>query len=134
MDDYEKLLDAAYKTLPEKTISEERFEIPKFDMFTEGNKTLVRNFQPVIDKLRRKPELLIKFLSKELAVPATMEGERLVLHRKLMPEMVNKKLEEFTLKYVMCRECKKPDTNIVDVGHGFKQLVCEVCGAKNSIK
>lgn len=134
MEDYEKLLDSAYKALPEKGSGGERFEIPKFDMFTEGNKTFIRNFQPVIDKLRRNPEQLIKFLSKELAVPATIEGERLVLHRKLMPEMVNKKLEEFTLKYVICRECKKPDTNIVDAGHGFKQLVCEVCGAKNAIK
>lgn len=134
MDDYEKLLDSAYKSLPEKVVGTERFEIPKFDMYTEGNKTMVKNFQGVADKLRRNSDLLMKFLSKELAVPITTEGERVVIHRKLMPEMVNRKLEEFTLKYVMCRECKKPDTNIVDIGHGFKQLVCEVCGAKNSIR
>jgi len=134
MDDYEQMLDSAYKSIPKKVVSSERFEIPKFEMFTEGTKTFVKNFDAVISKLRRDKTLLIKFLSKELAVPITQEGDRLVIHRKLMPDMVNKKLEEFTLKYVICRGCKRPDTNITDIGHGFKQLVCEGCGAKNSIR
>jgi len=134
MDEYENLLDEAYKNLPEKAIGGEPLEIPKFDVFTEGNKTLIRNFQSVTDKLRRTDDLLIKFLSKELAVPITKEGDRVVIHRKINAEMINKKLEEFTLRYVICKECKKPDTNITDAGHGFKQLVCEVCGAKNSIR
>lgn len=134
MDEYEKMLDSAYKSLPEKASGGERFEVPKFEMFTEGNKTIVKNFQAVIEKLRRNGDLLIKFLSKELAVPITQESGRIIIHRKLNTEMVNKKLEDFTVRYVMCKECKKPDTNIVDIGHGFKQLVCEVCGAKNSIK
>ncbi len=136
MDDklYENLLDGAYKSIPEKAAVGERFEIPKFEMFVEGNKTIVKNFQVVVEKLRRNSELLIKFLSKELAVPISSEGGRLILHGKVMPDNVNKKLEEFTLKYVLCKECKKPDTNITDMGHGFKQIVCEVCGARNSVK
>lgn len=136
MDDksYEDLLEKAYAKIPEKAAGGERFEIPKFEMFVEGNKTIIKNFQAVVDKLRRSNDLFIKFLSKELAVPISSEGGRLILHGKVMPDNVNRKLEEFTLKYVLCKECKKPDTNISDIGHGFKQIVCEVCGARNSVK
>ena len=47
---------------------------------------------------------------------------------------INKKLEEFTNKYVLCKECKKPDTHIEELGHGLKQLICEACGARNSLR
>jgi translation initiation factor 2 subunit 2 len=136
MDDksYEELLERAYKSIPEKAVSGERFEIPKFDMFVEGNKTIIRNYQAVVEKLRRSSDLLTKFFSKELAVPISTDGGRMILHGKLMTDNVNRKLEEFTLKYVLCRECKKPDTNITEIGHGFKQITCEVCGAKNTVK
>ncbi len=131
--DYEHLLDNVYSNLPEKSTSTERFEMPRFEYFTEGNKTIVKNFKAVADKLRREPAVMIKYLTKELAVPAEQQGERLVLARKLSGDIVNKKLEEFVNKFVMCKECKRPDTHIDDA-HGFKQLVCESCGARASIK
>ena len=132
---YDGLLDDIYKNLPEKAKhSGERFEPPRFEFFTEGNKTIVKNFGPVCDKLRRTKDMLSKYLSKELAVPVSIDGERLVLQRKLMGDTLGKKLEEFINKFVMCRVCMRPDTNIVELGHGLKQLVCEACGAKNSVR
>ncbi|MFH2106976.1 MAG: translation initiation factor IF-2 subunit beta [Candidatus Micrarchaeota archaeon] len=132
--DYEKLLDNVYANLPNKTASGERFEYPVFEFFVEGNKTIIKNFGVVCDKLRRDPEEVTKYFSKELAVPAENQKERMVLHRKIIGDMINKKLSEFITRYVICKECKKPDTKIVDVGHGLKQLVCEACGARNAIR
>ncbi len=133
--EYEQLLDNVYKNLPEKAKhSGERFEMPKFEYFTEGNKTIVKNFKAVADKIRREPSMLIKFFSKELAVPAEQQGERMVLARRLTGDMVNSKLEDFVSRYVICKECKRPDTNIQEMGHGFRQLVCESCGARAPIK
>ena len=60
---YEQLLDDVYSNLPEKTTSTERFEIPKFEYFTEGNKTIIRNFKVVVEKIRRDPAQLIKYLT-----------------------------------------------------------------------
>ena len=51
-----------------------------------------------------------------------------------MGDIINKKLEEFVTKYVICKQCKRPDTHIQDVGHGLKQLVCESCGARMAIR
>jgi len=132
--DYDKLLDSIYTRLPEKVTRTERFEMPKFDFFTEGNKTIVKNFKAVADKIRREPAALSKHFSKELAVPAEIQGERLILQRKLTGDIVNKKLEEFVIKYVICKECKRPDTHIEELGHGLRKLVCESCGARAAIR
>ena len=132
---YEQLLEGAYAKLPEKSSSTgERFEIPKFEYFTEGTKTMIKNFTVVCEKIRREPNILTKYLSKELAVPAEQQGERLILQRKITGDIINKKLEEFVVRQIICKECKRPDTHIQELGHGLKQLVCEACGARTSIK
>ena len=133
-DDYENLLDNIYAKLPEKTNSTERFEIPRFDFFSEGNKTIIKNFKAVADKIRRDPAILSKYLSKELAVPVEIAGERLILQRKLIGDMVNTKLSDFVSRYVICKECNRPDTHIEEAGHGIRQLVCESCGARKAIR
>jgi len=132
-DDYEKLLDDIYSKLPEKTNSTERFEMPRFDFFSEGNKTIIKNFKVVSDKIRRDPAILSKYLSKELAVPVEIAGERLILQRKLIGDMVNTKLTDFVNRYVICKECNRPDTHIEEAGHG-RQLICESCGARKAIR
>ncbi len=132
--DYDKLLDNIYAKLPEKTASTERFEIPRFDFFSEGNKTIIKNFKAVADKIRRDPAILSKYLSKELAVPVEIAGERLILQRKLIGDMVNTKLSDFVSRYVICKECNRPDTHIEEAGHGIRQLVCESCGARKAIR
>jgi translation initiation factor 2 subunit 2 len=132
--DYDELLDNIYENLPEKATSEERFEMPKFEYFTEGNKTIIKNFRAVAEKVRRDSDFIVKYMTKELAAPAEAQGERLVIQRKLSGDMVNKKLEEFVHKYVICKECKRPDTAVKDSGHGSKALVCESCGARRNLR
>jgi translation initiation factor 2 subunit 2 len=133
--DYEALLDGIYQKLPEKTAGTgERFEMPRFEFFTEGNKTIIKNFKAVTDKIRRDPAFISKHLSKELAVPVEIVGERLVLQRKLTGDMVNRKLEEFVNRYVICKECNRPDTHLEDLGHRVRNLVCEACGARKAVR
>jgi len=132
--EYEKMLDELYAKLPEKITHTERFEMPKFDYFVEGNKTIIKNFKAVCDKIRREPQLLIKYLTKELAVPAEMQGERLILQRKMSGDILNKKLEDFVNMYVICKECKRPDTRTQEVGRGVRVLICESCGARKTVK
>ena len=132
--DYDSLLDKAYSELPETSGTGERFEIPTLDAFIEGNKTIIKNFSAVLQKIRRKPEHLIKFFNAEFAVPATIEGDRLVLHRKLRPELLNKKFTDYVTNYVICSQCGKPDTHIEDSGQRSKLLICEACGARTAVK
>lgn len=132
--EYENLLDNVYENLPKKESTGERFEMPKFAYFSEGNKTIIKNFKSVCDKIRRDPAMISKHLSKELAVPVEIKEERLILQRRIVGDILNSKLEEFVTKYVICKECKRPDTHIEEMGHRVRLLVCEACGARNAIR
>lgn len=134
MKKYEDLLEQAYKNIPKELSTGERFEIPKLDAFSEGNKTIIKNFNSAVSSIRRKPQEVLKYLSKELAVPITFEEERIILQRKLFKDLINKKFEEYVNSYVICKQCKKPDTHIEEAGPRLKNIICEVCGARNPLK
>jgi len=133
MDDYEAMLDRARAALPEKTLAFERFETPAVESFLQGSKTIIRNFDVILQKIRRPSEMLSKYFSKELAVPATLEGSKLVLHGKFYERNLRDKLAAFVEAAVVCRECKRPDTKIVEKD-GIKTLICEACGARAPVK
>ncbi|VVB57088.1 Translation initiation factor 2 subunit beta [uncultured archaeon] len=128
------MLKRARAALPEKTLAYERFEPPVPETQIQGSKTILRNFELICTKLRREPALLSKYLSKELAVPATIDGGKLILHGKVYDRMLNEKLSNFISSYVVCKECKRPDTKLVDGAHGIRTLVCEACGARAPAK
>jgi len=133
---YEQLLEKAYSSIPaSKTTGGERFEPPVAETFTQGNKTIIKNYGFICSRLRRKPEELAKYLSKELAAPAVIEsnGEQLVLQTKLSNRTVNEKLSFYIQNAVLCSECGKPDTHIT-LTQGVRVLVCEACGARKPIR
>ncbi len=133
MEEYEKMLEEAYAKLPEKKGGGERLEIPKVASFTEGNKTIVKNFRQICDVIRRQPEMLSKYLSRELAAPVDLGGDRLVIQRKVLNELIQSKVDFFIKEYVMCKECGKLDTHIESIA-GVKTLICEACGAKRPVR
>ena len=130
---YEKLLDEAYEKVKPISSNGERFEIPKAEGMIEGNKTIITNFKQICDHLRRKCEHLAKFLQRELASPGTIEGERLILIKKVPSSRINEKIKEYVNEFVICRECKKPDTELIKQDE-FMFLHCLACGAKHSVR
>jgi translation initiation factor 2 subunit 2 len=132
--EYDKLLERAYSLLPDKAGSGVRFEMPVVESLTQGNKTIIKNFDEIVQKLRRTPEELMKYLSRELAVPMNREGAGLVLQGKFYDRVLNDKLKRYVESYVICKECKKADTKIVEVERGVKVIVCEACGARFSVR
>lgn len=135
MESYEKMLDEAYEKVKplKKSESSERFEIPRANVQVIGNKTVISNFLQITSYLRRDPLHLMKFLSKELAGFSKMENERLVINRKLQANQVNDKIKVYVDEFVVCRECKKPDTELVK-HEGFMFIHCLACGAKHSVR
>lgn len=124
---YEKLLDRVWDNLPEKLKSMSRFEIPVANIIIEGNQTIIRNFNEIVDILNRDSKHILTYLSKELAAPATFDGNRVIIQRVLRGMMINKKIEDYTNEYVLCHECKRPDTKITELS-GEKIVRCTACG------
>jgi len=131
MTEYEQLLDSAYKNI--KPIEQhERFEVPQVESHIEGIRTIIHNFLQISRYLRRNPEHLEKFLQRELAAPSKIEGDRLVLVKKIPSSRIQEKIKFYVEKYVLCKECRKPDTQIVKQD-GFDFIHCLACGAKHSL-
>ena len=133
MESYEKLLAKARTKLPEKSKTSERFEIPAVKGHIQGSKTIVSNFIQICDAFRREPSHLLKYLLRELASPGYIEDTRLVLGRKIGSNLINVKVQRYAEDFVLCKECKKPDTTL------FKEerilmIKCSACGAKHTVK
>ena len=131
--EYEKLLNQAYKKLPEIEDTTDRFQIPKIDSIIQGNQTIIRNFSQISETLRRKPKHLLKYLTREFATPGGFDGTRATFQSKIPPRLMEKKLETYVKDYVLCKECKKPDTKLIREDR-ITFLKCDACGAKSPVK
>jgi translation initiation factor 2 subunit 2 len=131
--DYESLLSKAYEKLPKIEDHIDRFKIPIVETMIQGNQTIIKNFSEIAEVLRREPSHILKFLTKELATPAGLSGARAILQAKISQKMIQQKLEVYVNDYILCKECKRPDTKLVKEGR-ITFLKCEACGAKSSIK
>jgi len=132
MESYEQLLNEAYTKIKPVESKIDRFEVPKVEGHIEGVKTIVTNFKQICSYIRRDGEHLLKFLLKELATPGSIKGDRLVLTRKITSGMINEKIQLYVDTYVICKECKKPDTELIKE-NSISYMHCLACGAKKPI-
>ena len=130
---YTDLLKKAKAHLPEIKTSAERFEIPKVTGHIQGVKTVITNFSQICSVIRRDVAELLKYLQRELATPAILDGPRLVLGRKLASQLINDKITQFCKNFVLCRECGKPDTQLIKEDR-ITFMKCTACGAKQPVK
>jgi translation initiation factor 2 subunit 2 len=133
METYEELLDKAKANLPEIKQSTERFEIPKALGHIQGNRTIISNFANIVKTFNREQDHLLKFLLKELATPGNLDGQRLILGRKISASLINLKLEQYANEFVLCPICKKPDTLLIKEER-VTMMKCTACGAKNPVR
>lgn len=131
--EYEKLLKKARKELPESVLKSERFEIPRVKGHIQGNRTIISNFFQIADFLRRKPEHVLKFILKELATPGELSKSALIIGRKVAASLINNKIELYVNTFVLCPECKKPDTKL-QKEKNVVLMKCLACGASKPIK
>jgi translation initiation factor 2 subunit 2 len=133
MESYEQMLDSAYKKIKVVQTSGDRFEIPKVQGKVQGKNTFITNINEIASYIRRPVENLAKFLQKELAVAGVLEKDRLMLKTTLNSAKVNEKIELYVKEFVICTECKKPDTEIISE-KGVKFKHCLACGAKSPVR
>ena len=132
--EYEKMLENAYKKVKQVSDKEnKRFEVSKVQGYFEGKKTILTNFFQIADYIRRNPEHFQKFILKELASSGHRSGDKLILNIKVPSAKINQKIEDYAKEFVLCRECKKPDTELIKENR-LNFVHCLACGAKHSVR
>ena len=131
---YEKLLKRIQGNLSvNKRQTNTRFELPTVDIMWEGQKTFLRNFVEFPKVLRRDPDKVLQYLSKEFAVPAERIGDKAMFIGRRDPDDFTRLFQIYVKDYVECPTCKSPDTKIVKENR-ISFLICEACGAKSTMK
>lgn len=130
---YEKLLKNLQDKITENKKSGSRFELPPVDIMWQGNRTFFRNFAEFPKILRRDPDKVLQFLSKEFATPAQTQGDKAIFVGKKDPQDFTALLLRYVKEYLECTTCKSPDTRVERLNR-VSFLVCEACGAKSPLK
>ncbi len=130
---YEELLQRARKELPEISESTDRFEVPKIRGHLQGNKTVLSNFHQIAQTLNRPVEHLMKYITRELATPAELTQNAVILGTKVPASRINDKITSYVKDFVMCPVCNRPDTKL-EKHDKITFLKCSVCGAQEPVK
>lgn len=132
--EYMKLLDRALEKIPELSLEKSDFVIPSAETLVQGNKTMLKNISSIADTARRTISEISKYLTKELGVPISSDGQQLTISGRFSNDEINKRITRYFEVFVICRECHKPDTHIESHGRGISYVVCEACGARYGVK
>jgi translation initiation factor 2 subunit 2 len=126
--EYEELLDRALRQLPSTKVSDSRFTIPEIKVFIEGKTTIFDNFEAICNYMNREPEHAMKFLLNELGTSGKMDGNRAIFQGRFLKDEVEHQIQRYMDEYVLCWECKKPDTHFEKMERVWV-LKCDACGA-----
>jgi len=129
---YKNLLNKILTT-SNKPTSDERFKMPKAEIFYEGNTTVIKNFDKISITINRDPKLILKYLLGGIGTAGELEGTRVVFQGKIITKQIQDKLKEYVDSFVICTECNRPDTQLVKKGRATL-IRCDACGAVRSVK
>jgi len=130
MKSYEELLERALAELPKrKVVRSKRFETPRVRVQREGNRTIIKNFSHIAKVLNRSEDHLFKYLVKSMGTAGFLEAGRLVLQGKFTEDEVQREIDDYVKRYVICRECGAPDTEFIREERVL-MIRCLACGAK----
>ena len=130
--DYKELLKKVHSMTSSKSIDDDRFKLPKVDIFYEGNTTVLRNFDKIIGVLNRDGNHVLKFYLSSVGTAGEISKGRIIFQGKIPARMIQDKLNEYVDTYVICSECNRPDTHLVKKGRTIL-IRCDACGAFRSI-
>jgi len=131
--EYEQLLSEAYKKVKVVETSSDRFNIPKVKGFVSGKCTIISNIKEIADYIRRPVENLTRYVEKSLGLTGKIEKDKWTIKGRINSNQINEKIEIYVREFVICNECKKPDTEIISE-KGIKAKHCLACGAKSPVK
>ncbi|QKF94117.1 eukaryotic translation initiation factor eIF-2 beta [Fadolivirus algeromassiliense] len=109
-----------------------RYTMTKLNVVRQKNKTVIDNLDLVCKDLERDPKLLIDFYKKKFSVSMIFKEGVLSTSADIAYDRFYSALREFIEYYVLCEQCKLPET-IIDVKDNKMMLNCKCC-SKVTIK
>jgi translation initiation factor 2 subunit 2 len=133
--EYLSMLDKGLAALPEHITKHDRFVVPEVQLLTEGNKTFIKNFRQIVEKLARDPKHFLKFIVNEVGTAGIIDEQsgRAILTGVFTKKAVTDAIDAYTKEFVICKTCARPDTTL-DKQARQAIVVCQACGAKHPVR
>lgn len=99
-----------------------------------GIKTVVANLSSVAHSLSRPPSYVIKYFGFELGAQTNINpsDDRWIINGAHEASKLQDHLDGFISKYVLCKNCKNPETDVV-IKDGYILLDCKACGQRSNV-
>lgn len=103
-----------------------------------GIKTVVPNMADVARALSRPPTYPTKFFGCELGAQTSFDekNERYIVNGAHNADRLRELLDQFIEKFVLCKSCKNPETDLVIIKNGRTEVIirdCKACGERTDI-
>ena len=111
-----------------------RYKMPKLQSKIEGKgngiKTVVPNMADIAKALARPPLYTTKYFGFELGAQVIVnnEADRYIVNGAHDASKLQETLDGFIDKFVLCRACKNPETELVITKTGDINRDCKACG------
>lgn len=131
--EYLKMLDRAFEKIPDGFHETDRWKIPTVRLEFEGKNTIILNYKEIVEQIKRDEKHFMKYLLQEVGTAGLVKGSKAVLKGKQKQMTLDRLIQNYCEKYVICETCQKPDTIIIKEGR-FHMLVCQACGTRHPVK
>jgi len=113
-----------------------RYKMPVLKAKVEGKgngiKTVIENMVDIAKAMDRPAEYVIRFFGFELGLLTKWEGSKYVVHGKFDSEDLSVVLDKFIEKYVLCKQCRNPETDLSVKGEIINSK-CRACGKLSQV-
>jgi len=113
-----------------------RYTMPALRIKVEGRgkmiKTVILNLNEIATEIERPVDYLLKFFGFELGAQVESKNNKFIIggHREV--EELYKVLDTFIEKYILCRKCKNPETDL-SCTKGDIMFTCRACGKTTQV-
>jgi len=119
-----------------------RYRMPLLTTKVEGKgngiKTVIPNMSDVARALSRPPTYPTKFFGCELGAQTTFDekNDRYIVNGQHDANRLRELLDVFIDKFVLCKSCKNPETELVIIKNGRQEDIirdCKACGERTGV-
>lgn len=116
-----------------------RYKMPRIQSKIEGKgngiKTVVPNMSDIAKALSRPPMFVTKYFGFELGAQTSINDstDRYIVNGAHDALKLQESLDGFIKNFVLCGECKNPETDIVILKDGHVYRNCKACGKQTEI-
>lgn len=115
-----------------KTDSGYRYKRPSITLIPSKEFMCLTNIEQIAGALGRPVELLTRYLAIKIGTSITNKKGKYMIKCNTPPSEFEKMIDEFTQYFVLCKDCKNPETD-VESDKSSISLRCKACGCVSVI-